>query len=43
MKDDSEGAARLPDKATVGEVVEYRSEPEAEEFNLSRGEVDEVL
>ena len=30
-------------KETVGEVVEYRSEPEAEEFRLSRGEVDSVL
>jgi len=30
-------------KATVGEVVEYRSEPEAEEFRLSRGEIDAVL
>jgi predicted RNase H-like nuclease (RuvC/YqgF family) len=31
-------------RETVGEeVVEYRSEPEAEEFRLSRGEVDTVL
>lgn len=30
-------------KATVGEVVEYRAEPEAEEFRLSRGETDAVL
>ena len=30
-------------KATVGEVVEYRAEPEAEEFRLSQGEIDAVL
>lgn len=30
-------------KVTVGEVVEYRAEPEAEEFRLSRGETDAVL
>jgi hypothetical protein len=31
-------------RETVGEeVVEYRSDPEAEEFRLSRGEVDLVL
>ena len=28
---------------TVGEVIEYTAHPEAEEFRLSRGEIDDVL
>ncbi len=30
-------------KNTVGEVIEYTAHPEAEEFRLSRGEVNDVL
>ncbi|UVT31577.1 hypothetical protein SEA_MASK_44 [Mycobacterium phage Mask] len=30
-------------KEKVGEVVEYKSEPDAEEYRLSRGEVDAVV
>jgi hypothetical protein len=30
-------------KDKVGEVIEYTAHPEAEEFRLSRGEVDDVL
>jgi hypothetical protein len=30
-------------KDTVGEVIEYTAHPEAEEFRLSQGEIDDVL